>query len=117
MRDGHESRQGQRAASTGRIQFEGVSQKTVHDFCDAIEFAVHSQQPTEAETATLKRVLAQMSREAHASGITAERMLIGLKKAWTTVCMREPSPDVFDPLWDAIVRMSLDAYEATRPSR
>jgi hypothetical protein len=101
--------------SAGRIRLEGVSAKTVHAFCDAIEFAAYGDQPTAAETEALRRVLIEMSREAHANGVTPERMLVGLKKIWTVVCMREPAPDVFDPLWDAVVRIALDAYETTRP--
>jgi hypothetical protein len=62
----------------------------------------------------LEAVLREIVIAAHDSKITPERVLIELKASWIHVCHREPSPDMHDPLWNSVVRMTLDAYDRAR---
>jgi hypothetical protein len=63
---------------------------------------------------SLELSLAAIAREAHRLQITPERVLIQLKAEWTRVCHREPSPDMHDPLWNAVVRIALESYDRVR---
>jgi hypothetical protein len=102
------------SASPRELAISGVSSSAVGAFCDALEFIVYGQPATAEEMAALDRALTRVSEEALAAGVTPERMLIGLKKAWTTICNRLAAADVFDPLWQKVVDVALTAYEAHR---
>jgi hypothetical protein len=88
----------------------------IKQFCAAIAYATDDRRPTARERVTLELVLGRIARVAHQSGVTPERVLIELKNDWTRVCHRDPSPDMHDPLWNAVVKMTLDAYERVRSS-
>jgi len=92
----------------------GLSSSSIADFCDALEFIVYDQPATAEEMTALDRALRRVSEEALAAGVTPERMLIGLRKVWTTICNRAASADMFDPLWQKVVDVALTAYEAQR---
>jgi hypothetical protein len=91
-------------------EIAGISTGAVAAFCDAIEFGVHAERPTEGELEALRAALRRIARESRASGLTAERMLIGLKAVWTRVCQRQPSPDMHDPAWHIVTRESVRAF-------
>lgn len=92
----------------------GISPAAVVDFCDAVEFALYKAEATEADERTLRDALLAIAREAHQKGITAERVLIGLKAVWSKVCGHFPEPDVNDRRWGLVVRLALEGYERTR---
>jgi hypothetical protein len=96
------------------IGLPGISIAAVAKFCDAIAFAEAGREPTQEERKTLSAALMEFSQEAHSAGIQPERMLIGLKKAWTSICRRALEPDMFDALWLAVVDIALNAYESAR---
>jgi hypothetical protein len=86
----------------------------IERFCEAIAYAKEDRGPTPPERESLQQSLVAIARAANRIGITPERVLIQLKSEWTRVCHREPSPDMHDPLWNAVVRIALDAYEQVR---
>ena len=102
------------SATPSESAIAGVSSSAIGAFCDALEFIVHDQAATAEEMSALTRTLRRVSEEALAAGVTPERMLIGLKKAWTTICNRASGADMFDPLWQKVVGVALTAYEAHR---
>jgi hypothetical protein len=89
---------------------EGVSAGAVAAFCDAIEFGIHEELPTAGEIQALRMALRRIVMESQASGLTPERMLIGLKTVWIKVCHRHPAPDMHDATWHIVLRESLDAW-------
>jgi hypothetical protein len=93
----------------------GLSERAVTDYCDAIEFGIHKESPTESEVYHLRKVLTTLAREAHASAMLPEHLLMALKYAWSSICNRRPDPDMHDPGWEIVVRESIRAYDATRP--
>ena len=93
----------------------GLSERAVADFCDAIEFGIHREAPTESEVYRLQNVLAALAREAHVAGMQPEHFLLALKYAWSSICNRQPEPDMHDPGWHVVVRESISAYESARP--
>jgi hypothetical protein len=94
----------------------GISMATIDDFCAAIELVSQEDAPRRAANDRLASALRQLCSEAHAAGLTAERLLIGLKEVWIVACRRATMPDIFDPLWRRVVRTTLDSFEATRPA-
>ena len=102
------------SATPRELAISGVSSSALGAFCDSLEFIVYDQPATSEEMAALDRALRRVSEEALAAGVTPERMLIGLKKAWTTMCNRASAADMFDPLWQKVVDVALTAYEALR---
>lgn len=96
------------------IGLPGISPVAVAKFCNAIAYAESGRVPSQAERRILSAALLEFSQEAHSAGIPPERMLIGLKKAWTSVCDRALEPDMFDALWLAVVDIALKAYESAR---
>ena len=96
------------------VWIPGISAAAVVDFCDAVEFALYNTDATEADERTLRDALLAIAREAHQKGITAERVLIGLKAVWSKVCGHFPEPDVNDRRWGLVVRLALEGYERTR---
>lgn len=95
-------------------QVRGLSEPGLAAFCDAIEFGIHREAPTESEVQRLQKVLTALARDAHAVGMLPEHFLLALKYAWSSICNRRPDPDMHDPGWDVVVRESVRAYDATR---
>ena len=93
-------------------EMPGVSAGAMAAFCDAIEFAIHGEPPTHGELGALRAALRRIAREAQATGVAVEKMLLGLKAVWTDVCGREPKPDMHDPAWHVVTRESVHAYFA-----
>jgi hypothetical protein len=93
---------------------KGLSVELIERFCEAIVYARQDRRPTPHERVALELALGAIAREANRTGITPERVLIQLKREWIRVCHREPSPDMHDPLWNAVVRIALDSYERVR---
>lgn len=93
---------------------KGLAVELIKRFCDAIVYAKSDRGPTPRERAALELAIGEIAREANRTGITPERVLIQLKAEWVRVCHREPSPDMHDPLWNAVVRIALDSYERVR---
>ena len=89
---------------------EGISTGAIAAFCDAIEFGVHEELPSESEVMALRAALRRVVMEAQAAGLTPERMLIGLKNVWIRVCQRHPAPDMHDPTWQVVTQESLDVW-------
>ena len=98
-------------------RIEGLSAGAIAAFCDALEFDMYRHQhgPTAQELEVLRKALERLATEAHASSMQAERLLIGLKRAWVVTSHRDASPDALDPAWDLVVDYALDAFERTRP--
>ena len=92
-----------------------ISQQALSEFCAALEFAVHNDAITEGELQTLRKTLLRIAREAHASHMLPEQLLIGLRQAWLRVCGRTPGPDMYDASWHLVVDECLAAYEVARP--
>lgn len=114
-RDHHEAEPGGHSGPAANIP--GISQRAIDAFCNALEFSVYDRWPTDSESVQLKFALLQLTREAHGVGMLPERVLLGLKGVWVAVCGHRVTPDTFDPAWHFVVRMALDAYESTRPSK
>jgi hypothetical protein len=93
---------------------KGLPVELIERFCDAIVYAKHERRPTPHERVALELTIGEIAREAYRVGITPERILIQLKVEWVRVCHRDPSPDMHDPLWNAVVRIALDSYERVR---
>jgi hypothetical protein len=93
---------------------KGLPVELIKKFCEAIAYAKDDRRPTPHERVSLELVLGSIAREANRLRITPEHVLIQLKSEWTRVCHREPSPDMHDPLWNAVVRIALDSYERVR---
>ena len=90
--------------------------KLIARFCKSIAFSKEDRAPEKHERVALTNALGEIARTALQSGMAPERVVIELKGAWTRVCRREPSPDLNDPHWDMVLRMTLDAYERARVS-
>jgi hypothetical protein len=96
------------------VLYTRLPKELVERFCRAIGYARKDRRPTPHERVELELVLEAIARTAHNLAITPERVLIQLKVEWTRVCHRDPSPDMHDPLWSAVVRAALAAYERAR---
>jgi hypothetical protein len=85
-------------------------------FCEAIQYSKDDRSPDASEHSHLTSVLGTIAVHAHGNDLTPERVLIDLKKAWTRVCKRDPSPDMFDARWSQVVETFLEVYEERRHS-
>lgn len=83
-------------------------------FCAAIVYSKRDAAPDAEELEALNGVLADIASLAIRGNVTPERMVIELKKGWTQVCHRDPSPDMDDPGWTRFLPMALDAFERVR---